>query len=124
MAPAAAAVIGSSIRREEEEEAPMDAGAQLRQAGLLGIVTCATAITLAVRDLPPGLDKNAYFLAVAGAFFAGVAGILAAAARASNNPRPRGRRAAGRKQLIMYASLCPPLAVVIVIGLSAVSFLL
>ncbi|CAO2185604.1 unnamed protein product [Urochloa humidicola] len=111
MAPAAI----DSIRREEEF--PMDADAQLRHAGLLGIVTCAMAVTLAVRDTPPGLDKNAYFLAIAGAFFAGVAGILVAV-RASNK-NPRARRAAGRK--LMRASLCP---FAVVIGLSAASFLL
>ncbi|CAL4951458.1 unnamed protein product [Urochloa decumbens] len=103
------------IRREK---APMDAGPhQLRQAGLLGIVTCAMAVALAVRDPPPGLDKNAYFLAVAGAFFAGVAGILAAVRRAANN-NPRARRAAGRK--LMFASVGP---FAVAVGLSAASLL-
>ncbi|CAO2209022.1 unnamed protein product [Urochloa humidicola] len=106
------------IRREEEEEVPMDAGAQLLQAGLLGIVTCAMAVTLAVREPPPGLvDKNAYFLAIAGAFFAGMAGVVAAVC-ASNNPR--ARRGAGRK-LMLYASVGP---LAVVIGLSAASLLL
>ncbi|CAO2204661.1 unnamed protein product [Urochloa humidicola] len=113
----APAVMDMMIRREEEEEeAPMDAGAQLLQAGLLGIVTCAMAVTLAVREPPPGVDKNAYFLAVAGAFFAGMAGV-AAAVCASNNPR--SRRAAGRK--LMHASFCP---LAVVTGLSAASLLL
>ncbi|CAO2209020.1 unnamed protein product [Urochloa humidicola] len=106
---------------QEEDEAPMamGAGAKLGLAGLLGIATSSVASTLAVRDPPPGLvDENAYFLAVAGAFFAGVAGIFAAVFISNNNPR--GRRAAGRKQLIMYASLGPLAAVV---GLLAASLL-
>ncbi|CAO2185602.1 unnamed protein product [Urochloa humidicola] len=100
--------------RREEEEAPMDAAAQLRQAGLLGILTCAMAVTLAMRDPPPGLDKNAYFLAIAGAFFAGVAEVITAVFISNNSPP--ARRGAGRK-LIMYAS-------VVVVGLLAASLFL
>ncbi|CAL4958109.1 unnamed protein product [Urochloa decumbens] len=100
-----------SIRREKEE-APMDAGAaELSLAGLLGIVTCAMAITLAVRDPPPGLDKNAYLFVLTGAFFAAVAGIIAVF-RASNNPR--ARRA-------VRASVG---ALAVVVGLSAATLLL
>ncbi|CAO2174590.1 unnamed protein product [Urochloa humidicola] len=110
-----------SIGREEELELPMDAGAadELRQAGVLGIVTCAMAFSLAVpvRDPPPGLDKNAYFLAISGAFFAGVAEVITSVFISNNNSR--GRRAAGRK-LIMYASVG---SLTVIIGLSAASLL-
>ncbi|CAO2193616.1 unnamed protein product [Urochloa humidicola] len=104
-----------SIRREEVE-VRTDDGAELSQAGLLGIATCAMAITLAVRQPPPGLNTNAYVLALTGAFFAAVAGVFATV-RASNNPR--ARRIAGRK--LMRVSVVGPLAVVV--GLSAASIL-
>ena len=75
------------------------------------------AIALAVRAPPPGLDKNAaYILAVAGTFFAGVAGVVAAVC-VSNNP-PARRRAAGRK--LMHASAG---ALAAAVGLSAASLL-
>ncbi|CAO2193619.1 unnamed protein product [Urochloa humidicola] len=96
----------------------MDAGAanELRHASLLGIVTCAMAVTLAVRDPPPGLDKNAYFLAIAGAFFAGIVEVITAVFISNNNPR--GRRATGRK--LMYAFLGP---LAVAVGLSVASLL-
>ncbi|CAO2198949.1 unnamed protein product [Urochloa humidicola] len=108
-----------SIRREEEVQVPMVAGSdELSLPGLLGIVTCSMAITLAVREPPPGLDKTTYLLAIAGTFFAGVAGVVAAAVCASNN-NPRTRRAAGRK--LVRASVGP---LAVIIGLSAASLLL
>ncbi|CAO2185608.1 unnamed protein product [Urochloa humidicola] len=109
-----------TMGREEELELPMDAGAadKLRQAGVLGIVTCAMAFSLAVRDdPPPRLDKDAYFLALSGAFFAGVAEIITAVFISNNNPP--ARHAAGRK--LVYASVG---SLAVVVGLSAASFLL
>ncbi|KAF8662893.1 hypothetical protein HU200_055475 [Digitaria exilis] len=100
------------------DAASMDAGAdKLHQAGLLGIVTSSMAVTLAVRDPPAGLNTNAYYLALTGAFFGGVAGITAAACLSNN---PRARTSAGRK--LMWASVVGSLAVVV--GLSAAASLL
>ncbi|RLM93782.1 uncharacterized protein C2845_PM08G05410 [Panicum miliaceum] len=108
--------MGSIRQPRQQEEDPNDGGAELGRAGLLGVVTCSMTITLAVREPPPGLDKNAYILAVAGAFFAGVAGVVAAVCLPNN---PRVRRAAGRK-LIMHASAE---ALAVAVGLSAASLL-
>ncbi|RLM91474.1 hypothetical protein C2845_PM08G05390 [Panicum miliaceum] len=106
-----------------EEEADAAAASELHQApacfqasALAGLATTSMAVTLAVREPPPGLDKNTYLLAVAGAFFAGVAEVITAAVCVSNNPR--ARCAAGKK--LMYASVAPLAAV---IGLSVASLL-
>lgn len=45
-----------------------------------GLLTAFTAIALAVRGPPPVIDKNAYFLSLSAAFFARVAGVMAAVA--------------------------------------------
>ncbi|OEL20302.1 hypothetical protein BAE44_0018679, partial [Dichanthelium oligosanthes] len=41
---------------------------------------------LAVREPPSGLDKNAYFIALTGAFFAGVAEIITSVSISNSNP--------------------------------------
>ncbi|PUZ58013.1 hypothetical protein GQ55_5G476300 [Panicum hallii var. hallii] len=45
---------------------------------VLGLFIASAAVTLVVYEAPPGVDKGAYYLAVSGAFFAAVAGIMAA----------------------------------------------
>jgi hypothetical protein len=71
---------------------PADLALQAPEAGaaykvvtalwVLGLFTASIAITLAMREpLPPvapGVHKNAYLLALSVAFFAGVAGVMAA----------------------------------------------
>jgi hypothetical protein len=37
--------------------------------GLLGLAAASAAITMAVSEPPPWLDRNAYFVALSGAFF-------------------------------------------------------
>ncbi|TVU21938.1 hypothetical protein EJB05_31609, partial [Eragrostis curvula] len=62
------------------------------EAGLLGLAAASTAITLAVSvPPPPGLDTNAYFLALSGVFFAGVTQVAASVWAADD-----GRRLATR----------------------------
>ncbi|TVU21950.1 hypothetical protein EJB05_31621, partial [Eragrostis curvula] len=65
------------------------------EAGLLGLLALSTpAITLAVSvPPPPGLDTNAYFVALSGVFFAGVTQVVASV-WAADDAR---RLAAGRK---------------------------
>ncbi|RCV24621.1 hypothetical protein SETIT_5G100500v2 [Setaria italica] len=70
--------------------------------GLLGLAAASTAITMAVREPPPGLNKTAYLLALSGAFFAGVTQV-SASVWASDGPVGR-RHGAGRKKIV-YASL-------------------
>ncbi|XP_062208336.1 uncharacterized protein LOC133909800 [Phragmites australis] len=100
-------------RTWQEEEADGSAELRIRLGGLVGLATASMAITLAVREPPPGVHKNAYLLAITGPFFAGVAEVMAAV-WVSNNPR-----AAGRK--LMYASVGP---LAVVVGLSAASLML
>jgi len=45
--------------------------------GLLGLAIAAAAVTMAVSEPPPWLHRDAYFVAVAGAFLAGVAMVAA-----------------------------------------------
>ncbi|CAO2161043.1 unnamed protein product [Urochloa humidicola] len=67
-----AAATGNNGRQREAAAA----AAKLHQAafghGLLGLAAASTAITLAVTEPPPWLNRNAYFLALSGAFFAGM----------------------------------------------------
>ena len=46
-------------------------------AALLGLAMAAAAVTMAVSEPPPWLHRDAYFVAVAGAFLAGVAMVAA-----------------------------------------------
>ncbi|KAL6626717.1 hypothetical protein ACP70R_030443 [Stipagrostis hirtigluma subsp. patula] len=90
------------------EEAHGGGAPQLRQAdfegGVVGLVAASAAITLAVTEPPPWLNREAYFLALSGVFFAGVTQVAASVWAAD------GRRgAAGRK--LVYASLVVPLVV-------------
>ncbi|CAL4951483.1 unnamed protein product [Urochloa decumbens] len=116
-----------SNTRREAAEAAAD---ELRQEasfkgggrGLVGLATASVAISaLAVRDPPPGIDRNAYFLALTGAFFAGVAEVIVAVSVSSSTNNPGVHRAAGRK-LMYYASVAP-LAVAVAVALSAASLL-
>jgi len=45
--------------------------------GLLGLAAASTAITLAVSEPPPWLDRDAYFVAISGLFFAGITQVAA-----------------------------------------------
>jgi hypothetical protein len=74
-----------------------------------------TAVALAVRGPPLGLDKNAYFLALSAAFFAGVAGVMAAI-WVSHDPHGRCRAAASR--LVVYSTVA---ALAVAVGLSVAS---
>jgi len=74
---------------------------------VLGLFTASVAITLAIREpLPlPGVHKNAYLLALSVAFFAGVAGVMAAVCIGwPTTPAAAGRRATGRKKLVYYSA--------------------
>ncbi|KAL6626730.1 hypothetical protein ACP70R_030456 [Stipagrostis hirtigluma subsp. patula] len=102
--------MGSTWQEEEEH-----GGAVLCQGGLVGLATASMAVTLAVREPPPGLERNAYFVAVAGSFFAGVAEVVTAIWLSNNL---RGRHGAGRK--LMHASIGP---LAVAVGLSAASLL-
>nr|TKV98102.1 hypothetical protein SEVIR_9G538350v2 [Setaria viridis] len=57
--------------------------------GLLGLAAASTAITMAVSEPPPWLDRNAYLVALTGAFFAGMAQV-AASVWASDGGRGHG----------------------------------
>ncbi|RLM93505.1 uncharacterized protein C2845_PM08G05400 [Panicum miliaceum] len=98
-------------------EAAGDGGApKLHQAafferGLLGLAAASTAITLAVIEPPPWLDRNAYSVALSGLFFAGMTQVVVADSAAA------GGGVAGRK-LVTYASL------VVAAGLAAAASLL
>ncbi|CAO2204654.1 unnamed protein product [Urochloa humidicola] len=106
--------VAASSELGQETAAAFEAG-----RGLVGLATASVAISAlaAVRDPPPGIDKNAYFLALTGAFFAGVAEVIAAVSVSTSNTN--NRRAAGRK-LLMYASAAP---LAVAVGLSAASLL-
>ncbi|KAL6626733.1 hypothetical protein ACP70R_030459 [Stipagrostis hirtigluma subsp. patula] len=106
--------LGSS-RKEAEVDGTAATASAAMGGGLVGLATASMAVTLAAREPPPGLDKTAYFLALAGAFYAGVAEVVTAVWVWND---PRGRRGAGRK--MMYAS-AGPLAVAV--GLSVASLL-
>jgi hypothetical protein len=74
---------------------------------VLGLFTASVAITLAMPEpLPmPGLHKNAYLLALSVAFFAGMAGVMAAVCIGwPTTPAAAGRRATGRKKLVYSAA--------------------
>ncbi|CAL4951473.1 unnamed protein product [Urochloa decumbens] len=82
--------------------------------GLLGLGAASTAITLAVIEPPPCLDKNGYFLVLSGLFFAGMTQVAASVGTAA-----AGRRhVAGTTKLVVCASL------VVAAGLTAASLLL
>ncbi|CAO2198965.1 unnamed protein product [Urochloa humidicola] len=81
------------------------------ERGLIGLAATSTAITVAVREPPLGLDKTTYSLALSGAFFAGVIQVTASVWAAGGH-----RRGAGMNKLV-YASL------VAAAGLAAASLL-
>ncbi|KAF8662896.1 hypothetical protein HU200_055478 [Digitaria exilis] len=97
------------------EPARAAAGELRRQAGalgrgprgLLGLAAASTAIALAVTEPPPWLDRNAYLVAISGAFFAGMAKVCG---HVAGN---------GSKLVTIYVSL-----VVVAAGLTAVASLL
>jgi hypothetical protein len=65
--------------------------------GLLGLAAASVAVTMAVSEPPPGLDGNAYFVALpaaAGVFFAGMNQVLASVWSARGDDR---RHVAGRR---------------------------
>ncbi|KAL6626727.1 hypothetical protein ACP70R_030453 [Stipagrostis hirtigluma subsp. patula] len=108
------AQLGSS-RKEAEDDGTAAAASAAMVGGLVGLATTSMAVVLAARQPPPRLDKTAYFLALAGAFYAGVAEVVTAV-WVSNDPR--GRRGVGRK--LMYASVGP---LAVAVGLSVASLL-
>jgi len=57
---------------------------------LLGLAMASSAITLVVSEPPPWLHKDAYFVALAGAFFAGVILVAASVSAAVRPPMPVG----------------------------------
>nr|TKW13398.1 hypothetical protein SEVIR_5G098500v2 [Setaria viridis] len=59
------------------EAAAHGSAAAFGGGGRLGLFVASVAITWAVIEPPPWLDKNAYFLALSGAFFAGMAHVTA-----------------------------------------------
>ncbi|CAO2185609.1 unnamed protein product [Urochloa humidicola] len=77
------------------------------ERGLIGLAATSTAVTMAVREPPLGLDKTTYSLALSGAFFAGVIQVTASVWAAGG---------AGMNKLV-YASL------VAAAGLAAASLL-
>ncbi|CAL4965216.1 unnamed protein product [Urochloa decumbens] len=87
-----------------------------------GLLTASMAIALAVREPPPGLDEDAYFLALSLVFIAGVAGIMAAVSWVpKTTPAGRGgRRYAGSK--LVYD--CSVAALAVAASLSLASLLL
>ncbi|KAL6626735.1 hypothetical protein ACP70R_030461 [Stipagrostis hirtigluma subsp. patula] len=99
--------------------APEDIGAAACKTSkalwVRGLCAAAMAITLAVLEPSPGLDNNTYYIALAGAFFAGVAGVIAAVWVADD---PAGRHLAGRR--LVYASIVP---LAVAAGLSVASVL-
>ncbi|PUZ58010.1 hypothetical protein GQ55_5G475900 [Panicum hallii var. hallii] len=102
----------------QEEEAVAAAALKLHQAaalegGVVGLATASAAMTLAVCEPPAGIHPDAYFLAVSGCFFTGVAQLAWALSGTG------GRHGTGRK--LLYASLGPLAAAV---GLSVASSLL
>ncbi|CAL4958126.1 unnamed protein product [Urochloa decumbens] len=113
-----------STRWDEEAAAASTAASKLHQApgcfeassALFGLVASSMAITLAVRQPPPGLDENAYYLTVSGGFFAGLAQAITAVVCVSNN-NPRARRSAGTK--LVYAASVAPLVVVVVLSVAS-----
>ncbi|CAL4958101.1 unnamed protein product [Urochloa decumbens] len=82
--------------------------------GLLGLGAASTAITLAVIEPPPCLDKNAYFLVLSCLFFAGMTQVAASVGAAAGGCR----HVAGTTKLVMCASL------VVAAGVTAASLLL
>lgn len=88
-----------SLWRREEEAAPPAA----LEGGVVSLATASAAMNLALYGEPPaGIRPDAYFLAVSGCFFTGVAQLGAAVWALSG---PRGRHGTGRK--LLYASLGP-----------------
>ncbi|CAD6239618.1 unnamed protein product [Miscanthus lutarioriparius] len=73
---------------------------------VLGLFTASVAITLAVREplpVPGRLHKNAYFLTLSVAFFAGVAGVMAVVCiEWPTTPTATGRRATGDEARLLY----------------------
>jgi hypothetical protein len=72
---------GSTL--QEEEAVAAAAALKLHQAaafegGVVGLATASAAMTLAVCEPPAGIHPDAYFLAVSGCFFTGVAQLGAA----------------------------------------------
>ncbi|CAL4958134.1 unnamed protein product [Urochloa decumbens] len=87
-----------------------------------GLLAASMAIALAVRETPPGLDKDAYFLALSLVFIAGVAGIMAAVWVAKTTPAGRGgHRYAGSK--LVYDSSVAALAVAASLSLASLLLL-
>ncbi|CAL4951482.1 unnamed protein product [Urochloa decumbens] len=84
--------------------------------GLLGLAVVSTAINLAVIEPPPCLDRNSYFVALSGLFFAGMTQVIASV-WVSDGGRDH---AVGIRKLVnvMYASLA------VAAGLTAASLLL
>nr|CAB3476301.1 unnamed protein product [Digitaria exilis] len=64
----AAATAGSNGAAGEVDEA-----AAFGRGLLGGLAAASTAIALAMTEPPPWLDRNAYLVAISGAFFAGMA---------------------------------------------------
>ena len=67
--------------------------------GLLGLAAASTAITLAASEPPPWLDRDAYFVAISGLFFAGITQVAASVSAGG------GRDGLAGRKLVMYASL-------------------
>lgn len=88
---------------------------------VLGLFTASVAITLAAREPPlppvPGLRKNAYLLALSVAFFAGVAGVMAAVRIGWPTTPVAGRRRATGRKLVYFAAVVAVGGLMVVVSL-------
>ncbi|CAO2204648.1 unnamed protein product [Urochloa humidicola] len=102
---------------------PAAGPSKLDHGGLLSLATVSMAINLAACEPPaaPGLDKNAYFLALLGIFLAGVAHVFAAVCASDDDPRSRAGGVRGAWTKIKHASVVT--LFVVAAGLSVASFL-
>jgi hypothetical protein len=66
------------------------------ERGLIGLAAASTAITMAVCEPPPGLNKTTYLLTLSGVFFAGVTQVSASVC---------GHGAGMTKLIVLYTSL-------------------
>ncbi|CAO2174600.1 unnamed protein product [Urochloa humidicola] len=107
-----------------EEEAEGGGAPKLDHGGLLGLATVSMTINLAACEPPPpvpGLDKDAYFIALSGIFLAGVAHVFAAVCASDDDPRGRAGGGHGARSKIKHASVVA--AFVVAAGLSVASFM-
>ncbi|OEL19180.1 hypothetical protein BAE44_0019800 [Dichanthelium oligosanthes] len=117
-------VLGGTTWWRDEEEAGGGAAATelhhqaVSEAGMLGLAVASAAIALVVSEPPPWLHWDAYFVALSGPFFVGVAQVAASVVRATTG----GARRAARTSKVVYASAVALLGVAA--GLALASLLI